>query len=413
LSKAFDVLTHLDDVNFPSLALAAIAAALMWWLTSTRLSKVAALIAIAVPTAVVALFSIDSVALVESLGDIPSGLPTPVVPGLSNLSLDIVTGAVSVAVVILVQGSGVSQSVSGPEGGPGAISRDFVAQGAANIGAGLFRGIPAGGSFKGTTLNATAGGKRRWAAIISGLWTLVIVVAFPGLVSSVAMPALGGLLVYVSLQSISAGDVKNVWRAGGHARFAATVTFAAAVALPIQIAVLIGVALAGALYIQDSATDLSVVELVEKDDGRVEERTRPEKLQSRGVTVLDVYGHLFYAGAQNLERLLPTAAGADHPVVVIRLRGQPSLGATVVDVLTRYADEVRSAGGRLYLTGLSTQARGHLLRHGRFRDAADVETLEATPILGESTRRAISDARSWLLERSDPDGWDGDARGEA
>jgi SulP family sulfate permease len=409
LSKAFDVLTHPGDIDVASVAIAAVAALLMWSLTATRLNKVAALFAIAVPTAVVAVFGLDSVALVESLGDIPSGLPTPVVPGLSNLSLDVLTGAVSVAVVILVQGSGVSQSISGTEGGPGAISRDFIAQGAANISAGLFRGVPAGGSFKGTTLNASAGGKKRWAAVISGVWTLLIVVAFPGLVSAVALPALGGLLIYVSLQSISRDDITNVWRAGGHARFAAAITFASTVVLPIQIAVLIGVAMAGALYIQESATDLSVVELVEQPDGRVKERKGPRRLPNGEVTVLDVYGHLFYAGAAHLEQLLPTPAGADHPVVVIRLRGQPSLGATVVDVLTRYADEVRSADGRLYLTGLGTQARQHLLRHGRFRDAADVHTFEATPILGESTRRAISDAKSWLLERSDTGGRADDA----
>jgi hypothetical protein len=50
---------------------------------------------------------------------------------------------------------------------------------------------------------------------------------------------------------------------------------------------------------------------------------------SKCATVLDVYGHLFYAGARTLEKLLPSSAhGAESPVVILRLRGRAILGAT-------------------------------------------------------------------------------------
>ena len=74
------------------------------------------------------------------------------------------------------------------------------------------------------------------------------------------------------------------------------------------------------------------------------------------MTVLDVYGHLFYAGARTLERLLPTPEGAQNPVVVLRLRGRKNLGATLVEVLANYADKLQEAHGRLYLTGISEGA---------------------------------------------------------
>ena len=75
--------------------------------------------------------------------------------------------------------------------------------------------------------------------------------------------------------------------------------------LPIQAAVGIGVVLSALLYMNESSTDVSVVELMEQPDGRIEERTPPRRLPADKVTVLDVYGHLFYAGARTLERLLP------------------------------------------------------------------------------------------------------------
>ena len=49
--------------------------------------------------------------IVQDVGDIPQGIPFPVLPSLASFNLDVITGALAVAVVILVQGTGVSQSV--------------------------------------------------------------------------------------------------------------------------------------------------------------------------------------------------------------------------------------------------------------------------------------------------------------
>lgn len=58
-----------------------------------------------------------------------------------------------------------------------------------------------------------------------------------------------------------------------------------------------------------------MVQLVRHDDGRIEERTPPRQLPGGAITVLDVYGQLFYAGARTFERLLPTARGSARPAV--------------------------------------------------------------------------------------------------
>ena len=80
----------------------------------------------------------------------------PALPSLSSLNLDVITGALAVAVVILVQGAGVSQRVPNPDGSRRSTSRDFIAQGAANVASGLFRGLPVGGSLSATALNVSA-----------------------------------------------------------------------------------------------------------------------------------------------------------------------------------------------------------------------------------------------------------------
>jgi SulP family sulfate permease len=45
-----------------------------------------------------------------------------------------------------VQGAGVSKAYANPDGNYPNSSRDFIGQGAANLGAGLFQGMPIGGA---------------------------------------------------------------------------------------------------------------------------------------------------------------------------------------------------------------------------------------------------------------------------
>jgi SulP family sulfate permease len=225
-----------------------------------------------------------------------------------------------------------------------------------------------------------------------------IVLGIPEIIARVVMPSLGALLIIAAINSVHPSDIASVWRAGWPSRLAAATTFVSTLFLPIQVAVAFGVVLSALLYINESSTDISLVELVERDDGRIEERTPPESLSGDTVTVLDVYGRLFFAGARTLERLLPALPdGIEHPVVILRLRGKTNLGATVVEALSNYAERLRSVDGRLYVSGVGDEALGHLLRTGTFGRRGDVRVYEAEPIVMEATRRARRDAEGWIV----------------
>ena len=399
VAQAADVLAHLGDVDLATLGMASIALVLAVLLPRTRIGAFGRLVAIVVPSAIVVLAALESVRIVSDVGAIPSGMPLPTLPSLSDLSPGLVTGALSVAIVILVQGVGVSQSVQNTDGTRTSVRRDMLAQGAANVASGLFRGLPVGGSLSATALGVIGGAQTRWASVLAGVWMAVLVIGVPGLVSYVAMPALGALLILAGAGSIKPGTLRAVWYTGWPSRLAAATTFLSTLFLPIQAAVGIGVVLAALLYVNESSGDVSIVELVERDDGRLEERDPAPRLRGDAVTVLDVYGHLFYAGARTLEQRLPRPAGERRPVVILRLRGRTNLGATLVDVLAHYADELHAAGGRLYLSGIKPSARAQVARTGKLDLDGPVRLYEATPVIGESTRAALSDAEGWLAGR--------------
>jgi SulP family sulfate permease len=400
VTQTFNLLLNLDKINLATIAVSLVTLALALALPRTRLGNFGRLAAIIVPSLLALLFDLDSVQIVRDVGEIPGGIPTPHIPSFSGFSFDLITGALAVAVIILVQGAGVSQSVPNPDESRRSASRDFIAQGAANVASGLFRGLPVGGSLSTTALTVISGAASRWAAIFAGLWMALLVIVFPGLVSYVAMPALGMLLILASLSTIKPSEAISIWNTGWPSRLAIVTTFLSTLFLPIQTAVGLGVVLSALLYLNESSTDISLVELLKRPDGRIEERKPPKQLPSNQVTVLHIYGPLFYAGARTLERLLPTPQGAQRPVVILRLRGLTSVGATLIEVLANYADKLRAVSGRLYLSGISEGAYDQIVRTGKLRLSGPVRAYEATSIVGQSTREAVADARTWLVDTS-------------
>jgi SulP family sulfate permease len=398
LAKAWDVITHPSSINLASLLTGLAALAILFGLARTRWKIVSALVALIIPTLAVVIAGADSVARVDDQGAIPRAIPLPALPDFSFISFDLVVNALAIVVIVLVQGAGVSEAAPNADGRPSNMNRDFLAQGVGNLAAGLFRGQPVGGSVGQTALNVAAGARTRWAAIWSGIWMLVILIAFAGVVGEVAMPTLAAVLIFAGIGAIRPHELATIWRTGYRSQIALATTFVATLFMPVAAAVGVGVALSLLLQLNQEAMDLTVVELVPTDDQRFREQPAPRTLTSHQVTVLDVYGSLFYAGARTLQARLPEVADAEAPAVVLRLRGRTSLGATFFRILAAYAEQLAAAGGRLYLSGLAPDMAAVLARTGRVTVTSPVRVFGATPVLGESTWAALHDAEAWVVE---------------
>jgi len=356
-------------------------------------------VALAVPTVVV-LITDAAVALVEDQGAIPRGIPVPSLPSFSLFSWSLVTGALAVAAIVLVQGVGVAESAPNDDGTRSDANTDFIAQGVGNLSSGLFQGQPVGGSVGQTALNRSAGGTTRWASIFSGLWMLLILALFSGVVGRVAMPTLAALLIYAAIGSLQVAEAATVWRTGLTSQIAIASTFVATLALPVAAAVGLGVVLSLLLQLNQAALDLKVVELVPDDAGHLEERAAPARLTSYTATLVDVYGSLHYAGARTLEEHLPDPGGTESPALVLRMRGRTTLGATSLTVLASYARELDAVGGRLYLSGLDAGLIEQAHRTGAIPESAPVLLYGADAVLGASSLEAFHDAQTWAAAQT-------------
>jgi SulP family sulfate permease len=257
----------------------------------------------------------------------------------------------------LVQGAAISGSIPNPDGRYPDPSSDFRGQGLANIAAGALQGMPVGGSMSATALVRTAGAKTALANLIAGIVMFITIVAFGSAITFIAMPALAALLITVGVRTFKIHQVLLVWRTGPTQAFVFALTFLLTLLIPLQYAVLSGVALSVVLHIARQSQRVRVVQWRFDDpDGQPEELPAPTTFAAGETVVLSTYGSLFFASAQSFRDQLPAPSGATPGAhVVIRVRGTDELGVTFLGVLNDYASEISEHDATLVLAGVGTR----------------------------------------------------------
>ena len=405
VAQALDLLLRIGQINPQITSIGVFTLALivgLLWLKA--LQRFAFIIAIAVATVLLVLLTLPAlptaanfaaVPTVGGIAAIPREMPQLALPQLS-LVLSLLLPALSVAIIGLVQGAGVSQGTPNPDGRYPDVSRDFLGQGAANMATSLVGGIPAGGSVSGTALLMGAGAKSRWGNIFVGLFVALIVLLAGPLVERVPMPALAALLIVAGFQGLRVEQGVMAWKTGRISRLVMLVTFLATLIIPLQFAVLVGVALSILLNTIRQSNKVVVTQWVLQAQGFPLEQPPPKHLPSHQLTILHVYGSLFFAAAKNMEEMLPTVGDATGTVVAINLRGKSEIGSTFVTVLQHYAQALQARQGKLMLVGVDPLVRDQLAKTGVLKLIGDENVFVATPQIGEALNQAVAAANAWL-----------------
>ena len=385
IAQLADLVLNTESIEWATLAIGLLTIALIYMLGSTRLSKFSLILSLLLASGIAFLLNeylAAEIKLVGDIADIPRALPKPVLPDLTLVG-ELILPAISIGIIGIVQGAGVSQTFPNPDGKFSDVSRDFLGQGAANIATSFFRGIPAGGSSSGTALITSAGARTRWANIFAGLAVAGVVLLFADLVELVAMPALAGLIIVAGIQMVNVKAIQTVWQTNTISRTIMVLTLASTLVMPLQYAVLLGVVISILMFVFQQSNTIKVVEWLPQEKGFPLERPAPEQLESGKATFLFVYGNLFYAAATTLEASLPKVEDSSRAVVILLLRGSEDVGSTVNEVFRRYAEALQSHNGKLILAGVSPTLSNQLDRIG-LSDLIGAENIfPATESIGE------------------------------
>src|SRR4051812_4239526 len=122
----------------------------------------------------------------------------------------------------------------------------------------------------------------------------VVILVFASVVAKVALPARAGLLMLVGYRTVKPRDLVSVFKTGPVQAIVVVASFALTLVIPLQYAVLAGVALSIVLHVVSHSKQIEVKRRVYGDDGSVREVDLPAVVPAGTVVVLQPYGTLFF-----------------------------------------------------------------------------------------------------------------------
>jgi len=361
------------------------------------LKAFATLIALVVVTVGVVILHVD----VETVGDIasiPNALPPLELPHLDAIPA-LLGGGLAVALVALAQAAGIAAAVPNPDGSRSNTSRDFVAQGAANLAGGFFGALPTGGSLSRTGVAVSSGGKTRWTGIFAGVWMTLLVLLVGSLAEVIPMPVIGGLVVVIGVELVAgrAADIMLVLRTAPMSAVAMVITFLATTELPLHQAIVIGAITSLLLYCVQASKSATLIALTPSADGGWDRAPVPEACPSKEVTVLHYAGVGLFAEVPRIDELWPKVSDSDNAVVVLSMGTLPDVPSSkVIRAVRKWATDLAANGGRMYIVGLSPAA-AKVLERGGIGDVLGPDgMIVATTRLFGGLDEAVERGRRWI-----------------
>ncbi|HEY1279600.1 MAG TPA: sulfate permease [Acidimicrobiales bacterium] len=243
---------------------------------------------------------------VALVGDVPRGLPTPELPDPQLLWHHAGTMALAAVALVLIgfsQTAGDSRMFAAKHRYRIDINQESVAQGMANVGAGLFQGMPVSTSLSASSLNDHTGARTGLASLTSGVVVLLTLLLLAPLFSDLPKPVLAALIIEAVVMGMM--DVPEMRRLARVQRFdfwIAIAAIAGTLLFGVLAGVIIGIALS-LVWLVSVATRPPMPVLGRDPDSRAfrELDDNPGDEQFPGVVILRLDGGLFFATSDALE----------------------------------------------------------------------------------------------------------------
>ncbi|MGJ7440329.1 SulP family inorganic anion transporter [Aquipuribacter sp. MA13-6] len=347
VAAALAVRSFAVDPQWAVVALLVLAVVLTAGLPRLHRALPSSLIAVVVVTAVAELLP----GQVTRIDTLPSSLPAPAVPDLAGLGT-LLAPALAIAFLAGLESLLSARVADGMSDAPRhEPDRELFGQGLANVASGFFGGMPATGAIARTAVNARAGASTRLAALTHAGVLTVIVYTASGLVSTIPLVALAGVLIVTAYRMVERHHVRSVLRSTRGDAAVLVLTAGATIALDLVLAVGIGLAVAAVLALAHLARTAQAVPEALVDDGVGD--AEEHALLSQHVLTYRLDGPLFFGASARF--LTELTSVTDVRVVILRLGSIGVLDATGARALGEIVDQLARRDITVLLKGAGTE----------------------------------------------------------
>src|SRR5512132_3856084 len=264
---------------------------------------------------------------VALVGDVPSGLPAPAIPDASLIGDHAATIAIAALALVLIgfsQTAGDARAFAARHKYRIDVDQESIAQGMANVGAGVFQGMPVSTSLSASSLNESAGARTPLASLVTGVLVVLTLLLLAPVFSDLPKPVLAALIIdAVVFGMIDVGELRRLARVKRVDFVIAVVALVGVLSMGVLTGVVLGVALSlGWLVYVATAPEIPLLGRERRTAAFRELDEHPEDETFRGIAVLRLDGGLFFATADALHERLR----------VVMERAEPEVHAVVLDL---------------------------------------------------------------------------------
>lgn len=332
-----------------------------------------------------------------SLSDLKPRLPEISSKGFFTDISRLIGLAFSIAFLASLENSVMSKTLASRAGDRPDVNQDMLSVGLANIASSLAGGMPASGSLTRSALNFASGAVSRLSSIISGLLCVTGLLLLGDHMDLVPKCVLATLVICIAASVINRHHIRISLYATPQDAAVLITTFIAALVMPLNVAIFLGVGISIMLYLRAASVPY-LAEYEFSEEGELREAGQKRERPMPAISIVHVEGDLFFGAAELFRtQIQKTSLDPALKIIILRLKNARHLDATSVVALEEMVQFLNAHDRHVIISGATKEVYRVL------KNAGSVEVINRKNIFlnnpknpNLSTRYALKRAQELL-----------------
>ncbi|GAB2922698.1 SulP family inorganic anion transporter [Streptomyces heilongjiangensis] len=347
-AQVWSFLGNLPELHVATAVFSAVALVVLFTVARYVRAVPGPLLVLVLGTASVAVLGLDDRFGIEVIGDVPVGLPGFSAPDLGELPR-LVLPALGVLLVAYTDFILTARAFAGRDGEETLdADQEFLALGAANLGAGALSGFPVSSSASRTALASSGGARSQAYSLVAGAAVLAVLLFLSPLLSRTPRAVLGVLVVYAAVRMVDLAGFRRLASFRRRELLLALGCLAGVLVLGILYGVLVAVGLSIAELLTRVARPHDAVQgLVPGVAGMHDIDDYPTARTIPGLLVYRYDSPLFFANAEDFRRRALAAVDEQEDPVrwfVLNAEANVEVDITALDAVDELRRELTRRG---------------------------------------------------------------------
>jgi len=300
------------------------------------------------------------------LGDIPTGLPSFIMPSLNQDTILIVFEA---ALILALLGSIDSLLTSLVADNMTRTrhnsNRELIGQGIGNVVAGLFGGIASAGATMRTVINIRTGGTTKISGMLHSLFLLAIVIVLAPLAANIPHTVLAGILIKTGWDIIDRAYIVKAHRGPRWDLALMLLVLTLTVFVDLITAVVAGVVLASLAFVKQIADEqLKSLRDITNEGLSINFSEEEAELMTHAhkrINVFDFGGPLSFGAAADVGHQIREKSKGPSQVMIFDFSQVPFIDVSAARAMETIANDGKVSNKLVYISGMTDQIRTMLI----------------------------------------------------